>query len=242
MCSAVLLLALVAAIDPVRIGIVALLISRPRPMRNLLVFWLGGIETGTAVALVVLLTLHDFALSVIRVVGSLVSGPIVAHAQVTIGVLALQIAALIAAHYWARQRAKAPVTGGGPSALVREPNTPAGSSRLSIRGQLEHGSLVVAFAAGIAMATPPVEYLGAIVAILASGATAGAQVSAALMFTLVAFAVAEIPLISYLATPAKTQAVLLRLHDWIRVRRQLILAVMVAVCGVLLVLAGTGGV
>jgi hypothetical protein len=101
---------------------------------------------------------------------------------------------------------------------------------------------VVAFAAGIAMATPPVEYLGAIVAILASGAGAGAQVSAALMFTLVAFAVAEIPLISYLATPAKTQAVLLRLHDWIRARRQLILSVMVGVCGVLMVVAGMGAV
>jgi hypothetical protein len=242
MSSAVLLLALVAAIDPVRIGIVALLISQPRPTRNLLVFWLGGITTGTAVALIVLLPLHGLVLSVVRVLVSVTSRPIVAHAQVAIGVLALQVAALITAQYWARQRTPAPVTGTGASGLVQEPNTPTGSSRLSMRGQLERGSLVVAFAAGIAMATPPVEYLGAIVAILASGAGADAQVSAALMFTLVAFAVAEVPLISYLASPAKTQAVLLRLHDWIRARRQLILAVMVAVCGVLLVVAGTGGV
>lgn len=239
MCSAVLLLALVAAIDPVRIGIVALLISRPRPMRNLLVFWLGGITTGTAVALVVLLSLHDFALSVIRVVISVVSRPIVAHAQVAVGVLALQIAALIVGHYWARQSAPVSVAG-GRSVLVREPRTSTRASRVSIRGQLERGSLVVAFTAGMAMATPPVEYLGAVVAILASGAGAGVQVSAALMFTLVAFAVAEIPLISYLATPAKTQAGLLRLHDWIRARRQLIVAVMVGVCGVLLLVAGMG--
>ena len=240
MYSAVLLLAFVAAIDPVRIGIAALLISRSRPMRNLLVFWLGGITTGIAVALVVLLVLHDFALSVMRVVASVVSRPIVAHAQIAIGVLALQIAALIAAQYWARQRTPALVTGSGPLGLVQEPNAPTGSSRLSMRGRLERGSLVVAFAAGIAMATPPVEYLGAIVAILASGAGAGAQVSAALMFTLVSFAVAEIPLIGCLATPVKTQAVLLRLHDWIRARRQLILAVVVGVCGVLMAVAGTG--
>jgi hypothetical protein len=211
-------------------------------MRNLFAFWLGGITTGIAIALIVVVPLHRPALSVVRVLVSVASRPIVAHAQVAIGVLALQIAALIAAQYWVRQRTPAPVTGSGPSGLVQEPNAATGPSRLSVRGQLERGSLVVAFAAGIAMATPPVEYLGAIVAILASGAGAGAQVSAALMFTLVAFAVAEIPLISYLATPAKTQAVLLRLHDWIRARRQLILSVMVGVCGVLMVVAGMGAV
>jgi hypothetical protein len=209
-------------------------------MRNLLVFWLGGTATGVAVALVVLVALRDFALSVARVIVSAMSRPVVAHAQVAIGVLALQIAALIVAHHWARRRTPMPVTDGGRSVLVLEPNPPNGSTRLSVRGRLEGGSLVVAFAAGMAMATPPVEYVGAIVAILASRAGAGAQVGAALMFTLVAFAVAEVPLVSYLATPAKTQAVLLRLHDWIRARRQLILAVMVGVCGVLILAAGMG--
>jgi hypothetical protein len=242
MCSAVLVLALVAAMDPVRIGIAAHLISRPRPMLNLLAFWLSGMATGIVAALVVLLFLRDFTLSVMRVMVSAVSSPIGAHIQLTVGVLALPIAALIAARFWARQRAPVPVTGADPSVLVLEPNTPTGSSRLSIRGQLECGSLGVAFVAGIGMATPPVEYLGAIIAILASRAAVGAQVSAALMFTLVAFAVAEIPLISYLATPAKTQAVVLRLHDWIRACRPPILAVVIGACGVLLLVTGMGNV
>jgi hypothetical protein len=226
--------------DPVRIGIVALLISRPRSMRNLFAFWLGGMATGIAVALVVLLFLHDFTLSVMRVVVSAVSQPIVAHMQVAIGVLGLQIAALIAARFSTRQRTPVPVPGGGRSVLVIKPNTPTGSRRPSIRGQLERGSLVVVFVAGMALATPPVEYLGAIIAILASGAGAGAQVGAALVFTLVAFAVVEIPLVSSLVTPAKTQAVMLRLHDWIRSRRQPIVAGVVGACGVLLVVAGMG--
>ena len=242
MCSAVLVLALVAAMDPVRIGIAAHLISRPRPMLNLLAFWLGGMATGIGAALLVLLFLRDFTLSVMRVMVSAVSSPIAAHIHLTVGVLALPIAALIAARFRARQRAPVPVTGADPSVLVVEPNTPTGSSRLSIRGQLEGGSLVVAFVAGIGMATPPVEYLGTLIAILASRAAVGAQVSAALMFTLVAFAVAEIPLISYLATPAKTQAVMLRLHDWIRARRPPILAVVVGACGVLLLVTGMGNV
>jgi Sap, sulfolipid-1-addressing protein len=240
MSSAVLLLALVAAMDPVRIGIVALLISRPRPMLNLLVFWLGGIAAGIVAALVVLLFLRDLMLSVMRVVGSAASSPFVAHVQVTIGVLAVVIAALTAARFWAHQRAPVSVTGGEPSVLLLEPNTPTRSSPLSIRGQLEGGSMVMAFVAGIAMATPPVEYLTAVIAILASRATAAAQVSAALMFTLVAFTVVEIPLISYLATPAKTLAVVLRLHGWISARRQAILAVVVGAVGVLLAVSGMG--
>ena len=98
----------------------------------------------------------------------------------------------------------------------------------------------MAFVAGLALATPPVEYLTAIVAILASRAPAAEQVSAALMFTLVAFTVVEIPLISYLATPAKTLGVVVRLHDWINTRRQAILAVVIGTVGVLLAVTGMG--
>lgn len=242
MCSAVLVLALLAAMDPVRIGIVALLISRPRPMLNLFAFWLGGMATGIAVALVVLIFLRELTLSVLRALVSVASGPIVAYTQVAIGALALQIALLIAARFWTRQRTPVAVTRSGPSVLLLEPNTSTGSNRLSIRGRLERGSLPVAFVAGMWLATPPVEYLGAMVAILASGAAVGAQVSAALMFTVVAFAIVEIPLISYLATPARTQAVLLRLHEWIRARREPILTVVIGACGLLLMVAGMGDV
>ncbi len=141
MCSAVLVLSLLVALDPVRIGIMALLISRPRPMLNLLAFWLGGMAAGIATALLVLFFLRDFTLSLMREVDSASSSPIVAGIQVAIGVLAV----LIAARLWARQRAPVPVTGGDSSVLVLEPNTATGSSRLSIRCQLEGGSLVVAF-------------------------------------------------------------------------------------------------
>jgi Sap, sulfolipid-1-addressing protein len=239
-CSAVLVLSLVAAVDPVRIGIAALLISRPRPMLNLLAFWLGGMAAGIAAPLVVLLLLRDFTLSVVRVMVSAVSSPIVAHIQVAIGVT-VPIAALIAAGVWARPRAPVPA-GAEASVLVRELKTPTGSGPLSIRGQLEGGSLVMAFVAGLALATPPVEYLAAIIAILASGATAAAQVGAALIFTLVAFTVVEVPLISYLATPAKTLAVVQRLNDWISARRRAIPVVVVGALGVLLVVTGMSNV
>ena len=89
----------------------------------------------------------------------------------------------------------------------------------------------MAFVAGLAVATPPVEYLAAMIAILASGAPAAEQLGAALMFTLVAFTVAEVPLVSYLATPTKTLAVVQRLNDWMNERRHTIPAVVVGACG-----------
>jgi hypothetical protein len=228
------MLALVAAVDPVRIGIVALLISRPRPILNVLVFCLAGIAAGTAVALLLLIVLRDRILSIMRVVGSAVSGSVVGPIQVAIGVIAL----LIGARLLARESAPARVTGGEPSIGLLENGTRTGHRRLSIRRKLEGESLVLACVAGVGWATPPVEYLAAIIAILESRAGAAAQVSAALMFTFVAFAVAEVPLISYLVMPAKTVVVVLRLHDWMSARRQAIRAAVITAVGVLLVVAG----
>lgn len=236
MCSAVFVLSVLVALDPVRIGIVAVVISRPRPMRNLLAFWLGGMVAGVSVALVVLLFLREFTLPLMREVLSAMSSPVAAQTQVAIGVLAVSSAALI----WARQREPVPVIGGGASIPTPRPNRSAGLGRLSIRGQLEGGSTVMAFVAGLALATPPVEYLAAMIAILASGAPAAEQVGAALMFTIVAFTVAEVPLVSYLLSPAKTMAVVGRLNDWMNERHHVNPAVVVTACGFLLVVTGIG--
>jgi hypothetical protein len=236
MCSAVFVLSVLVALDPVRIGIVALVISRPRPMQNLLAFWLGGMVAGISVALVVLLFLREFTLPLMREVVSAMSTPIAAQTQVAIGVLAVSSAALI----WARQREPVLATGGEAAVAVLRPNTSTGSGRLSMRGQLEGGSTVMAFVAGLALATPPVEYLAAMIAILASGAPVAEQVGAALMFTVVAFTVAEVPLVSYLVTPTKTLAVVQRLNDWMNERHHVIPAVVFGACGVLLVVTGMG--
>jgi hypothetical protein len=238
MCSAVLLLSLLVAMDPVRIGITALLLSRPRPMRNLLAFWLGGMAAGIATAFLVLLCLRDFAVSFVSQMVSALSSPIAAYVHVSIGVLAV----LIAGRLWARHHVTVPVTGGESSVLVLERDTPTRSSRLSIRSHIENGSLVVAFVAGLALATPPVEYLAAMIAILASGEPAAEQFAAALLFTLIAFTVVEVPLITYLVTPAKTLAAVQRLNDWIGLRRKALPAVILGAIGVLLVVTGMGSV
>jgi hypothetical protein len=112
--------------------------------------------------------------------------------------------------------------------------------RLSLRERLEGGSLAMVFVAGLALATPPVEYLAVLITILASRATVAAQLGAALMFTLVAFTVVEVPLIGYLTTPAKTLDVVRRLNEWIHSRRQVIPCVLIGVVGAVLMATGMG--
>jgi Sap, sulfolipid-1-addressing protein len=238
--SAAFALSLLAAIDPVRIGITALLISRPRPMLNLLAFWVGGMTAGIVAAFGALLFLRDFTLSVMQAVVSAASSPSVAYLLAAIGVLAVSLAALMLARFGVRQRSVVPVTDGESAVLMQEPNAPTGSGRLSIRGRLEGGSLSVAFIAGLALATPPVEYMAAIIAIAASEPTTAGQLGAALMFTIVAFTVVEVPLLTYLTSPAHTLAIVRRLNDWISARRQAIPAVLIGAIGSLLLVSGLG--
>ncbi len=106
----------------------------------------------------------------------------------------------------------------------------------------ENGSLWVALVIGLGSTPPPLLVLFVDTTIVASGAAIGTQVSAAIAFVVGMFAVVEITLVSYLATPAKTQAVLRPLHDWARAHRRKILIAMCTVGGVWLVAYGVGSV
>ena len=86
---------------------------------------------------------------------------------------------------------------------------------------------------------PPLDGLPFLLAIIAgSGAAVGTQVIAATVFVAGTLAVVEIVLVSYLTTPAKTQAVLRQLHEWALAHRLQVLVAIFAVVGVSLVARG----
>ena len=58
MWGSVAVLALPIAFDPVRLGVNLLLISRPRPAQNLLVYWVGCVAASVMLLLLPLLALH----------------------------------------------------------------------------------------------------------------------------------------------------------------------------------------
>ena len=235
MWGTVLVLALVATADPVRNGTAALLCSRPRPILNLLAFWFGGIAVSLLLGLGSLLLLRNFTLTAIQHLESAAATSTVRHIQIAAGVVAL----LVALRIFMRERTR--FADGVSSVVGQQPGAAGPLSWLSARARntLEGGSLWVAFAAGLGAATP-VEYLVALVVILSSTAGTGAQVSAVVVYTVVAFAVAEIPLVGHLAAPARTREVMHRLHIWLQTRRRQTVAVILVVAGGLLMTTGMG--
>ena len=186
----------------------------------------------------------------------------VRHTQIGIGVLALSVAALMAVRFRARQRACLTTPGGTTSTLGPDPITPTAISRplggaqdpmtkdgtatRRLRGRTrtawENGSSWPAFVFGAASGPPPLTAILVITTIMASGAAIGTQVSLALAWVVGMFAVVEIILVSHVVTPAKTQAALQLLHDWILGHRRQVLITMIAVTGVAMMTLGMGGV
>ena len=208
----ILVMAIAVSLEPFRIGMTALMLNRPRPMLQLLAFLCGGFAMGMTVGVVVLFVLRR------RLPGSAYfTLPMV---QIFIGVLALLAAVLV---------------------MKRSPA--AGPGKLAARAQrlVTGRSLWVAGVAGLGIALPSIDYLAALAVILASGAAALTQVGALLVFNFVAFALVEVPLLAYLLAPRSTRASMEALHDWIRSRRRIEVATLLAGVGCVLLIVGSAG-
>lgn len=238
MWTMVLLLGLGMAIDPARLGLAVVMLSRRRPMLNLFAFWVGGMVAGVGIALAVLVFMRDVALAAIQgvvsaanefreAVGILAGGRL----HIVIGVIMLLLAARMVAR--ARAQVGVPVGPvGGMSALALAQRPPGLVARLEVRTQqMLQGDVVwPAFVVGVASSAPPFESVVALTVIMASGAEIGTQFGAFVVFTLLVLAVIEIPLVAYLAIPQQTQQVMLRFQDWVRSnRRQISLTILIGV-------------
>jgi len=235
MWGTVLILASSVMLEPIRIGLVVLMLSRRRPLLHLLTFLCGGYTMGVGVGLVVLFTLRATPLA-----GHFT----VPQVQVATGLIALLIAAVIANNVsiskLVRRTAAAAAPAGDRGVAVLEPAPPGRLQQLAARARdLLHGdSLVVAGVSGFSAALPSANYMGALAAILASGAAAMTQAQGLLAFNLVAFTMAEVPLVGYLAAPRKTRAFMAALQVWLRSRSHRDVAVLIAAGGCLMLALG----
>ncbi len=246
MWGTVLFFAVICAVEPTRIGLAALLVALPRPFLNLLAFWIGLVISGFGLALAGLFLLRDYLPRIIHAFRFASASPVVPPIKVAFGVLAISVVAMLAARSRMRQAVPVPVPVpyGGPSGLELEKNKLRLWSPLSLPRRLpvlvKSGSVGMAFIAGLCTSAPPLEFWGAVLAILASGATGGTQVSAVVMFLLVGYAIAEIPLICYLASPSKTRSIVAQLHGWLRAHSRPISLSCLGVFGVLMIAGGVG--
>jgi hypothetical protein len=210
--------------DPTRLGLAAIMMSRRQAVRNLLAFWLGGMLSGITVGIVVLVLFRDIALAVIQnMVASMnevraAVGFAGGRLQIAFGMLALVGLAVLVA----RQRARVARIGQLTMSMV------------------ESGGHWPAFIVGLGSTVPPIEGPVALTVIMASKNETGTQFTAFVVFTLMMLLFVEIPILSYMAAPQRTEAAMLRLNGWIHGHRLQIMQATLALSGVLFVVQGVG--
>jgi hypothetical protein len=221
-----LAMAVAVSLEPFRIGMTVLMINRPRPLLQLLVFLTGGFAMGITVGVIVLFVLRP-------ALGS--AHFTLPRVQIVVGLVLLANAALVASGLIGRLRAKRAC--GTVERAERESGPLATRTRQLVNGS----SLWTAGVAGLGIALPSVDYLAVLALIVASGAAAATQAGALLLFNVVAFGFVEIPLLAYLVAPDRTRATLSALQDWLRARRRRAVGVLLAVVGCVLLVAGLAG-
>jgi Sap, sulfolipid-1-addressing protein len=268
-------LAFMLALDPLRLGLLILLITRPRPVQSLLFYWAGAMAVSVPYMLVPLTVLHvtpSFRSVAQHLASRVIFGsPTLQHIQFGVGVVALLIAALMAVRLRAGQHAYVAIPADTASPPVADSNTPTAISQAPDRppdAPTEDGSPIrrlrarvvdrwqrmwlravsgwetesprPALIVGLLSGPPPLTVLLVLTTIMASGAAIGAQVSLAIAWVVGMFAVVEIILVSYLASPTKTETALRRLHDWVLAHRRQVWIAMIAVIGVVSLAYGMG--
>ena len=228
MWTSVLVLAMAVNFEPIRIGLITLMLNGPRPMLQLLAFIIGSFAMSISVGFPVLFVFHHGLFGVTNTDGS--------KAQIVIGVLILLIAVLLTTNFPAGRFARRPTTPMEKTPLEQPP-----MEKLRARSLLQGGSPWFSGVMGMSAALPSVDYMALLVLIAASGATPVTQAGALLTFIVVANALAAIPLGSYLIAPAKTDALLGRFRDWIRARRRRDFATLLALAGCIMMALGITG-
>lgn len=257
-----ILMTLLVALNPFLLAIILLLISRPRPVQNLLAYWTGCMITNVPIFLVPLVALHvvpsfaDFA----HHVATPPPGATVKPVQIGAGLLMLLVAALVAMRHRRLQRKEiaTPVSVGGDSAVLleerpdeatadlRSPTVFSGVlDRLKVllqRGKAawESGNLWLALLMGMGCVPSLTMVLLVDTLIVGSGAPIAMQIAVAIVFVLTMFIVLEVALVTNLINPAKTQAVLRPLQAWSAARANQIVFVLLGVVGVWNLIAGVG--
>lgn len=260
-------LALLVTINPIRIAIVLVVLSRARPMANLLAYWVGAGLVGAFYLVVALIVLHSTSASAALAdqFTQHTPTPTVRHVTLGLGLLLLLLATVLALQSGTRARSRSPgavpvgTNDAATSALAPDPSTipipliarlmqpvdstaPRDKSRIRQligRAQVawQQGSPLISFIFGL-LVMPVDGVVFALALIVTSGATIGVQITAAIAFIIGHLAVEEVILVSNVVAPAKTRAVLRRLHDWSQAHHRKFMAAILALVGISLIFRG----
>ena len=232
MWSTVLVMAVVAAVDPLRIGVVAFMLSRSRPVRLLLPFFLFAFTANVAVGAAVV-----FVFKNVTGDGSSNMPPGV---EIGIGVVALMISVLsitgvlerLVTSVRARRTAPGAASADSVPGLSKLPD----GMQAALRGEAPWAAGLL----GLINGFPTPYYLAAMAAALTSGAAVTEQMAAMVVFNLVGFLAAIIPIISFWVAPAATRSGVERIYEWMGIHHRLVVAVIAGAVGVYFLATGIG--
>lgn len=223
------------ALNPGVVGVIVLLLSRPRGVQNLFAFWCGSVMVSIPFMLIPLLMLY-FAPSSISFAHdfSTPTSPVARNTQIGLGLFTLSVAIVVIARHVARRRRASLVTSPQVGNATEAPaKRESAFRRLWSRAYKawEDGSLWISFLFGMTLFPGPPIVLFVVTTITASGAGIGLQITAAIVFVAVMLAVVEIILVSYLVAPTTTKVVLRPIADWSRAYRLQFAITLLAVIG-----------
>jgi hypothetical protein len=221
----VLVLAVASAVSPAILAVVIVVLRRPRPKRLLAAYLFGGMLTSIAVGLAIVRSLNGLS----AFSGSSpAADPIV---NFTVGLLALLVAYALATDRDARLEERRRQR--QASHRARDP----WSERV-----LDRGTVPIAFAVGVALNLPGAFYLVALKDIAIWNAGIGRELFAIVVFNLIMFTLAEVPLLGYSFAPEETQDRVERLNAWLASHARQIVIVVATTIGLYLVTRGIVGV
>ena len=234
MWTTVIVLALALNLEPNRRGIIGLLLLRPDPIRQLLVFLCTSFLVNSAAGLIVLFVVNRGAL--------LQGASSSAIMQIGVGALALTVAAILFTNIpmpGSKARAVSPAAQSVESAAVPSSGLALVDNFTKRFGNLVQGrSLWFAAALGVGIALPSVDFVALLLLIAASGEPPKIQVSALFTFLTVANTILLIPMFGYVFAKERTVRILENLRSWVLARSRRDYAVLLAIAGALMLTVG----
>ncbi len=255
MLGSVLAVALLGNLNPMRLGVILLLVSRPRTTQNLIMFWIGCMVSTLCWLMVPLMVFHFTPFlrsSVLALNDSATDGSTARVIQIGFGVLALSVAALLAlrlrarsataksSHHNSMTSADAATVGSSDAPASQNSTLQRAVRRViaPVRSAWEGGSLWVAGVIGLGMGPAPEMVLLVLAIIVTSGAALGAQLGAVIAYAVVLLALVETVIVSSVVATAKTEIILNRLRHWSISHRLQILVTIFTVAGASAVVSG----
>jgi hypothetical protein len=222
----IVLLAFAAAVFPLLIACVAIIISRPRPRKLLLAFLAGGMLVSVTAGVLLLATFNDHG----AVLGNTTSHPSPVTSIVA-GLLALLFAWLMSS-----RRGRALLSGWRsrhPSRRSRDEEGPSFAER-----RLAGATALVAFAVGAVINLPGPFYVLAL-GDIANGSYSSVQAfGLILLFNAIMFLLLEVPLVGYVVRPARTAELVAAFATWLNANGLRVMGWLVGVVGLSLIVQG----